>query len=780
MIDLLYLVLTFTFKDMTKKIVFLCLGSLLALLIIVVGIGTLAVVMTYPKLPSLEVLTDYRPKMPLRIYTADGVLIGEFGEERRLFTPIDQVPEMMKKAILAAEDERFYQHGGIDYVGVARAAIYNAIGSAQSGASTITMQVARNFFLSREKTYTRKFNEALLAFKIEHNLSKDQILELYFNQIYLGQRAYGFTMAAQTYFNKPLNTLTIAEMAMLAGLPKAPASFNPIANPKRAKLRQLYVLRRMHELGFIDDTQYTDAQSAFLDAKKTRLEYAVHAEYVAEMVRQTLFSKYKEEAYTKGFQVYTTIDSKKQNAAYEAVREGVMNYDYRKGYRGAEGFIDLTKLPNQEEDTLDAALEENPTSGELLPAVILQVLPDAVRAYVKNRETITIAGDGLRFAQKMLSEKITPATRLRPGSIIRVKLTDKGWRILQIPQVESAFVSIDPKNGAIKALVGGFDFHQNNFNHVIQAWRQPGSSFKPFIYSAALEKGITPSTLINDAPISIDPGQVGGQRWEPKNYGGGFSGPISVRQALIQSKNLVSIRLLQAITPAFAQHYITRFGFNTKNHPAYLTMALGAGSVTPLQMAEAYAVFANTGYYVPSYFIDKIEDSRGRLLAQTQPFVAGDNAKRTLDPRNAYIMNSMMRDVASRGTAAKSNILGRNDLAGKTGTTNDFKDAWFAGYQPSLVAVVWMGYDHPRSLGTGETGGGVSLPIWINYMAKALRGVPAMTYQEPEGLVTLGNGEVYLKEHTHTVIPINNRAKDSGATPPQEQQPVENIKELLF
>lgn len=765
---------------MIKRFVLIWSGIILILLIIGAGIGTLAVVMTYPNLPPLNILTDYRPKMPLRIYTADGVLIGQFGKERRLFTPISQVPDLLKKAILAAEDERFYQHGGIDYMGVARAALYNAIGSAQSGASTITMQVARNFFLSREKTYTRKFNEALLAFKIEHNLSKDQILELYFNQIYLGQRAYGFTMAAQTYFNKPLNALTIAEMAMLAGLPKAPASLNPIINPKRAKFRQLYVLRRMLELGYITPAQWTDAEQAPLNAKRTSSEYAVHAEYVAEMVRQTLFSKYKEDAYTKGFQVYTTIDSAKQIAAYEAVRQGMMNYDYRKGYRGAEGFIDLSQLPNQDEDTLDAALEETPVSGDLLPAVILQVSPHTIRAYVKNRETITISGEGLRFVQKMLSDRITPATRLRAGSLIRVQSTNKGWRILQIPQIESAFVSIDPKNGAIKALVGGFDFNHNNFNHVTQAWRQPGSSFKPFIYSAALEKGISPSTIINDAPIIIDPSEVGGQRWQPKNYSGTFSGPITVRQALVHSKNLVSIRILQAITPTFAQQYLTHFGFSPKNHPAYLTMALGAGSVTALQMAEAYAVFANTGYYVPSYFIDKIEDSRGRVIAKTQPVIAGENAKRTIGPRNAYIMNSMLHDAASRGTGAKSNVLGRNDLAGKTGTTNDSKDAWFAGYQPSLVAVIWMGYDQPRSLGGGETGGGVSLPIWINYMAKALNGVPSMTYKEPEGIVRVDEDDIYLKEHIHTTIPINNHSDGSGATPPQEQALTENIKELLF
>lgn len=762
-----------------KRMILILAGVLLAMLIIGAGVGVLAVIMTYPKLPSLDVLTDYRPKMPLRIYTADGVLIGEFGEERRAFTPINQVPDLMKKAILAAEDERFYQHGGIDYVGVARAAVYNVLGSAQSGASTITMQVARNFFLSREKTYTRKFNEALLAFKIEHNLSKDQILELYFNQIYLGQRAYGFTVAAQTYFKKPLKDLTIAEIAMLAGLPKAPTSFNPVANPKRAKLRQLYVLRRMHELGFIDDAQYAQAQNEPLDVRKASSEYAVRAEYVAEMARQTIVNKYKDGAYTQGLQVYTTIDSKKQKAAYDAVRQGVLNYDIRRGYRGPEGFIDLNQLPDQDEDTLDTALEDSKASDDLLPAVVLEASNKSIRAYVKNGEFITISDEGLRFAQKMLSDKITPASRIRPGSIIRVQNTAKGWRILQIPLVESAFISVDPKNGAIKALVGGFDFQQNNFNHVTQAWRQPGSSFKPFIYSAALEKGITPSTIVNDAPLTIE---VGGQRWQPKNYGGGFAGPMTVRQALMQSRNLASIRILQSIGPAYAQQFITRFGFDPKQHPAYLTMALGAGSVTPLQMAEAYSVFANTGFYVPSYFIDRIEDSRGQLLAQTQPFVAGENAKRTLDPRNSYIMNDMMHDVASRGTGAKSNALGRNDLAGKTGTTNDSKDAWFAGFQPSLVAVVWMGYDQPRSLGSSETGGGIALPIWISYMARALEGVPPMKYERPPGIADLGQGELSLQEHQKPDVPIDNRSSDDIAVAPGAgtNTPTDNIKELLF
>lgn len=761
-----------------KKIILLLLGFLFAAFVIIGGGIIIAIIITYPNLPSVDVLTDYRPKIPLRIYTQDKVLIGEFGTERRLFTPIDQVPDMMKKAILAAEDERFYEHSGIDYIAIFRAAIYNVIGTTHSGAGTITMQVARNFFLSREKTYTRKFNEALLSFKIEHSLSKNKILEIYFNQIYLGQRAYGFTMAAQNYFNKALKDLSIAEMAMLAGLPKAPASFNPIVNPKRAKMRQLYILRRMHGLDYIDDAQYAEAKNAPLRLYRTFQEYPVHAEYVAEMARQTLYQRYQEEAYTQGFQVYTTLDSKKQKAAYAAVRLGILQYDARRGYRGAEGFIDLRQLPNLHEDTLDRALEETPTSGDLLPAVILEASSQFIRAHVKNQETIVIKGQGLQFVQKMLSDKLAPTLRLRPGSVIRVKFIGQEWHITQIPQVEGTLVALDPKNGAIQSLVGGFDFYLNNFNHATQAWRQPGSSFKPFIYSAALEKGISPHSIFDDAPIDIDPGLVGGQRWQPKNFDGKFNGPMTVRQALMRSRNLVSIRVLQTITPSYAQKFLSRFGFNPKHHPAYLTMALGAGSVTPLQMAEAYGVFANTGYYTPAYFIDRIEDNTGRVLAKTEPFIAGINAKRTLDPRNAYLMNSLLHDVASHGTGAKSNVLGRNDLAGKTGTTNESKDTWFAGYQPSLVAVVWMGYDQPRTLGTSETGGGLALPIWINYMAEALKNVPPMYYQAPEGVSHLREDPHELpSQNEEGLIKNNVETKANGST---KKEIIDSMKELLF
>ncbi|MFC4160216.1 penicillin-binding protein 1A [Chitinimonas lacunae] len=722
---------------MIKRWFLTAIGILVALVVAAAGAFAIAVAVTYPRLPSLDILTDYRPKIPLRVYTADGVQIGEFGEERRAFAPIAQVPQPMKQAILAAEDERFYEHGGIDYIGVIRASLFNLVpGHPQSGASTITMQVARNFFLSSEKTYSRKFNEALLAFKIEHNLSKDQILELYLNQIYLGQRAYGFASAAQTYFGKPLNQLSIAEMAMLAGLPKAPSLYNPVVNLKRATQRQHYVLKRMHELGFITETQYQSALTEQLQVKRSVETSSGHADYVAEMVRQAMLDKYKEAAYTQGFKVYTTLVSSHQEAAYQAARDGVLDYDRRHGYRGPEAYVDLNPGSGNPEEWLEDRMAELRDAAGLTPAVVLVASPKRVRVFIKGGKAVDIEGAGLKFAARALSEKLPPNARIRPGAVVRVQVMEKGgWQIVQLPQVEVAFVSLDPSNGAIRSLVGGFDFNRNHFNHVTQAWRQPGSSFKPFIYSAGLERGFTPATLINDAPLVVDPAQVGGQRWEPKNFDGSFSGMMSMRNALTKSKNLVSIRVLQAITPQYAQTHIAKFGFDAKQHPAYLTMALGAGSVTPLQLAEGYAVFANQGYRVRSYFIDRIEDNQGNVVARTQPEVAGQTAQRTLDPRNAFIMTSMMRDVTRFGTAARAAVLGRNDLAGKTGTTSESHDAWFAGYQPNLVAVAWLGFDQPRSLGGSETGGQASLPIWIDYMSKALKGVPEVPYPTPNGVI---------------------------------------------
>jgi len=706
-----------------------------------IGIALLAiiVILAYPQLPSLEVLTDYQPKIPLRIYTADGHLIGEFGEERRALAHIRDVPQAMKQAILAAEDERFYQHPGVDTLGVLRAAYANFTGGGKrQGASTITMQVARNFFLSREKTFSRKVYEALLAFKIENNLSKDEILEIYINQIYLGQRAYGFAAAAQIYYGKTLKQITLAEAAMLAGLPKAPSSFNPVANPKRAKLRQHYVLRRMRELGFINDAQLAEAQKQDLHIKRDVNEFAVRADHVAEMARQMAYERFQEEAYTRGLRVVTTILKADQEAAYASLRRGVLDYDKRHGYRGAKRYADLGKPGAAADEILEEALQEENDSDDIHAAVILEAGPKLVKAYRSGGETVQVSGDGLKFAQRMLEDKAPANKHLRRGAIIHVQKDDKGnWQIVQLPEVEAAFVAATPTDGAIRALVGGFDFNRNKFNHVTQAWRQPGSSFKPFIYSAALEKGLTPASVIEDEPLVVSAAETGSQAWEPKNYDGKYEGPMTMRSALAKSKNLVSIRILKSIGTHYAQDYVTRFGFDADKHPPYLTMALGAGSVTAWQQLAGYAAIANGGFRIRPYIVKQILDDKGNVLAEAQPVAAGDENQRIIDPRNAYLMDSMMRDVVRRGTATRALQLKRTDLAGKTGTTNDFVDAWFCGYQPTLVGVAWIGFDQPKKLGNGETGGFAALPIWMGYMEKALKGVPESSMEAPEGLVTI-------------------------------------------
>lgn len=701
--------------------------------LICAGLVAFAAVMTYPSLPSLEVLKDYRPKIPLRVYSKEGVLIGEFGEERRAVVTIGQVPKLMKEAILAAEDERFYEHGGIDYLGVARAAWVNFVhGGSRQGASTITMQVARNFFLSREKTLSRKFNEALLSFKIEHSLTKDEILQLYINQIYLGQKAYGFAAAAQAYFGKPLDKLSVGEMAVLAGLPKAPSSYNPIANPERSKQRQLYVLNRMKVLGYITQSQYESAVKTPIKVKHEQHDYPVKAEYLAEMVRRDMYDRYKEDAYTQGYKVYTTLHWADQVAAYQAVRKGVMDYDLRHGYKGPEKYVDL---PEDSGDAkLDDILDDFDASGEILPALVLRVSPDSLKVYVKDVGRISIGSEGLKFAKRVLDEK---PSRIRRGAVIRVIRDAKNtWHVTEMPSVEAALISVSPQTGAIRALVGGFDFDRSQFNHVTQAWRQPGSSFKPFIYSAALEKGFTPASIVDDAPLVFSAAQTGSVPWEPKNYEGTYSGPMRIRVALAESKNLVAIRILQSIGANYAQDYITRFGFDPKMHPPYLTMALGAGLVTPWQMAGAYSVFANGGYRVSPYYIDRIEDQAGHVLAKASPVAAGaPGTSPVIDPRNAFIMTSMMQDVIKYGTGAHAMQLGRVDLAGKTGTTNDQVDAWFAGFQPTLTTIAWIGYDQPKTLGRGETGAQAALPIWMGYMGKALTGVPEAAFTLPQGVV---------------------------------------------
>ena len=710
----------------------------LAVLAGLAAVGILAVALVvalaYPNLPTLGALTEYQPKIPLRIYSADGSLIGEFGEERRAVVSIAEVPADLKNAIIAIEDERFYQHPGIDYVGVMRAAYANLVaGGRCQGASTITMQVARNFFLSSEKTLTRKLYEALLAFKIEHSLTKEQILELYLNQIYLGQRAYGFGAASQIYYNKSVSQLTLAESAMLAGLPKAPSLYNPIINPQRAKQRQQLVLRRMAELGYITAAQHDDAVKAPVRARREVSEYSMHAEFLAEMVRQALAEQYPEEVYTRGFRVYTTIRKADQEAAYSALRKGVLEYDRQHGYRTPEGYVELPA--NVGDDDFDELLAEHLDSDDLLAGVVLAADAKHVQVALRTGEKLDIAGEGLRFAARGLDTKTAPQRRIRRGAIVRVQREGKNWQIVQLPEVESAFVALDPQDGAVRALVGGFDFNRNKFNHVTQAWRQPGSSFKPFIYSASLEKGFTAATVIPDEPVVLEAEETGSQRWEPKNYDGRFEGPMRLRTALAKSKNMVSIRVLEAIGPKYAQDYITRFGFDAEKHPPYLTMALGAGSVTAWQMARAYAVFANGGFLVQPYFIQKMVDDRGNALAVAEPRRAGDESLRVIDARNAFVMDNMMQDVTRIGTGARAARLGRSDLAGKTGTTNEFVDAWFAGYQPSLVAIAWVGFDQPKTLGRNQTGGVVALPIWVSYMEKVLADLPEGTRTVPEGVV---------------------------------------------
>jgi penicillin-binding protein 1A len=713
----------------------------LATILLVVGV---AMVIAYPNLPDISDLADYKPKLPLRVFTADGQLMGEFGEERRNLTPIKDIPKVMKDAVLSIEDNRFYQHGGVDYLGILRAGIANLGRMKSQGASTITMQVARNVYLSSEKTYTRKIYEILLTYKLEHMLTKDQILEIYMNQIFLGNRAYGFASASETYFGKPLQDVTVAEAAMLAGLPKAPSAYNPISNPKRARSRQLYIIERMEENQYITAAQAKAAKTEPLKLRSSADKKMLHAEYVAETVRQMVFAQYGQDTYTRGLNVHTTVQSTDQMAAYKALRQGIMDFERRQIYRGPEKFIDLPSDPKKMDDAIDDALEDHPDNGDVLSAVVLEASPRKVVVVRQNGEQITLSGDGLKPAQSGLSDKTPPAKQVRRGALIRITQTPKGaWEITQIPEVEGALIAVTPQTGAIRALVGGFDFAKNKFNHVTQAWRQPGSSFKPFIYSAALEKGFTPATMVNDAPLFFDSGVTGGQPWEPKNYDGKFDGLMSLRTGLAKSKNMVSIRVLQAVGPRPAQEWVTRFGFDEDKHPAFLTMALGAGSVTPMQMATGYSVFANGGYLVQPHLITRISDYKDRILVDS-PAVAQQGAVSAIPARNAFVMTSLLQEVTRSGTAARAQgTLKRPDIYGKTGTTNDAMDAWFAGYQTNLAAVVWIGYDTPRKLGDRETGGGLSLPVWISFMETALRSVPVSEPPVPEGVVNVGGDWIY-------------------------------------
>ncbi|MEI8169621.1 MAG: penicillin-binding protein 1A [Rhodoferax sp.] len=757
-------------------------GLALAGVISVLIVIALALAVAFPNLPDITDLSDYRPKLPLRVFSSEGTLIGEFGEERRHLTPIKEIPKIMTNAVLAIEDSRFYEHGGVDYKGVLRAALANLGRVKSQGASTITMQVARNVYLSSEKTFTRKIYEILLTFKLEHMLTKDQILEIYMNQIFLGNRAYGFAAASEAYFDKPLKDISIAEAAMLAGLPKAPSAYNPIVNPKRARVRQLHIIERMLENGFITAEQAATAKNEELKVKSSSDNTKVHAEYVAETVRQLMYAQYGDETYTRGLNVYTTLRAADQEVAYKALRRGIMDFERRQIYRGPEEFVTLPNTPQELEDAIDEALGEHPDNGDVMAAMVLEADPKRIKAVRLNGETLEITGEGLKPAQSGLTDKAQPNIKIRRGAIIRVSKTPKNtWEITQLPEVEGAFVALDPRDGSIKALVGGFDFEKNKFNHVTQAWRQPGSSFKPFIYSAALEKGFTPATVINDAPLFFDAGVTGGQPWEPKNYDGKFEGPMTMRRGLAKSKNMISIRILQAVGAQNAQEWITRFGFDADKHPAYLTMALGAGSVTPMQMVSAYSVFANGGFRINPWLISKVTEQKGKVLVETQAPVL-DESLRAIDARNAFIMESLLQEVTRSGTAASAQAaLKRPDLYGKTGTTNDSMDAWFAGFQPTLAAVTWIGYDTPRKLGDRETGGGLSLPVWIRFMENALKNVPVMEPSAPEGVVNSG-GEWFYDEYVKgagvSSVGLEDKASANGAGV-QTLPPADEKKKIL-
>jgi len=719
------------------------LAATAALLVLLLA---MAAALIYPNLPSIDNLTDYQPRQPLRVYTADGQLMGEFGAERRHYLPLKDIPKRMQDALLAIEDTGFYEHGGLYYPGIARAALANLFSSRSQGASTITQQLARDLYLTKKKLYTRKFVEMMLALKIESQLSKQQILEVYMNQIYLGQRAYGFEAAAAAYFGKSLKELSIAETAMLAGLPQNPYYANPISNFQRATRRQLIVLERMHDTGLISPEDYAAAKAEKLHIRSAQ-DPRLHAEYAAEMARAVVHAQYGDEAYSRGLKVYTTLVAEQQQAAYKALRKTLMEYERRKPYRGPEGHVDLPGDAAEQDAAITQALAEHPDQDELRAAVVTQASPAKVLASLQSGEDLVITGEGLRSVQAALSDKARSELRIRSGSIIRVlrgapsKAEPQGaWLITQAPEAEGALVALEPGSGRVHALVGGFDFARNQFNHVTQAWRQPGSSFKPIVYSSALELGVSPATLVNDAPF------VAGD-WEPKNYDGTFDGPMTVRQALARSKNMVTIRVLEQLGPQRAKAWAGRFGLDQDKQPDNLTLALGSGSVTPLQMASAYAVFANGGHALKPLIITRITDAKGVPLFEAEaPAISEDN--RAIPERNAFVMSSLLQEVARSGTAARAQAsLRRPDIYGKTGTTNDAVDAWFAGYQPSLAAVVWIGYDNPRSLGDRETGGGMALPAWIDFMSVALKGVPVAEIAPPtEGLVRPEGGDWSFEE----------------------------------
>lgn len=750
---------------------------LLFFLILMVVIGTGLAFYVVPDLPEISTLKDVQFQIPLRVYSKDGSLIAEYGEKKRIPVNIEEVPRHMVSAILAAEDDRFYKHPGVDWQGLVRAVVTLAkTGEKKQGGSTITMQVARNFFLSREKTYLRKLNEIFLALKIERELSKDEILELYLNKIYLGQRAYGIATAAQIYYGKPLQELSLEQFAMLAGLPKAPSTNNPISNPKRALERRQYVLDRMVNVGFITADEHAVASKQPITASLYATDIELEAPYVGEMVRSQLLQEYGEDIYTLGLSVYTTIQDKNQIAANAAIRKSILEYDERHGYRGVELKADREEVDSVlTEEVILQRLEKYTVVAELYPAVVTAVNEKTFDAYLKGIGSITVEWEGMSWARKFKTENLRgPAPKnaadiVNQGDVVRVKEDrETGWQLTQIPQVEAALVSLNPNNGAMLALVGGFDFYHSKFNRARQAKRQPGSGFKPFIYSAGLAAGESAASIFNDAPIVFDDPGISSE-WRPENYGHDYKGPMRMRSALTQSRNLVSIRLLDKIGVNFALQHAQKFGFDIESLPKNLSLALGSGEITPWQQARAYSVFANGGFLIEPYFIERIADPDNLTVFQASPkqacleceqelatsepvdtstasetftndvmdTVPERYAPRVVEKRNIWLMNSITQDVIKYGTGRRALSLKRNDLSGKTGTTNDQRDAWFSGFNGDVVAIVWTGFDKFSPLGRRETGASAALPMWIDYMRVALDGMPEKVVPKPTGLVSV-------------------------------------------
>lgn len=736
-----------------KQFGWLCIAGFITCLVI----GGVAFIYLESKLPDVASLKDTHLQVPLRIYSRDQKLIAEYGEKRRIPVSIQQIPPHLIQAILATEDQRFFDHPGVDPRGLARAAVQLIrTGKKSQGGSTITMQVARNYFLSRKKTFGRKIQEILLAIKIDHLFTKEKILELYLNKIFLGHRAYGVAAAAQVYYGKAINQLNLAQLAMIAGLPKAPSSLNPITNPDAALARRNHVLARMLTENYITQEEYRDAVNTPLSAKYHDRTIEVHAAYVAEMIRQNLLQQFGKAAYTRGFQVYTTLDAKKQNAAHRAIQKHLIAYDKRHGYRGPMKHIDLSLITELPDWT--TPLQKISTIAKMIPAIILEVHEQDAVALLKSGQTVKLELKQLQWARPRVDDRyLGPKPKsmqdvFKPGDVIRVSKNHDSYELAQVPEVEGAFIALDPNNGAIRAIVGGFSFRHSKFNRAIQAQRQPGSSFKPFIYTAALAKGYTLASLINDAPIVInDPTQE--NLWRPQNDTRKFYGPTRLRTGLIRSRNLVSIRLLRAIGISYTLDYIQRFGFKPENLPKSLSLALGSGSITPLELTRGYAVFANGGFQIDPYMIDSIQDAKGNVLFQTTPITVPDNpasdtitqndpnaapkklANRVLSPQITYLMNVALKDVIQHGTGRAARILKRSDIAGKTGTTNDQVDAWFAGFNTNLVATAWVGFDKPKSL--YEYGAQAALPIWIDFMKQALARQPNGSMKRPNGLITL-------------------------------------------